>query len=571
LSDCLFFNNSANDPLVGYGSGGGALLGANATLIDTIFLSNTANNKGGAIYGFYGITLTHSSFYSNTARFGGGVYEEYMATLVNSEFVGNSALDAGGGLYVPDAVTMTGTTFLRNSTSGGGGGMYAGYVATLTNSSFISNVATYGGGGLSSSGAATLTGTQFISNVAGISGGGAYFGAGSNVSQRRMTNSLLAGNRAGQGDGLFIDLPTRSAVILHTTFADAGFAPHAALYVQAGTVGITNTIFASHSIAINVSGGAVFQDYNLFFGNGADTMGTVGDGGHSLEGDPRFVDPGGNDYHLGIYSPAIDMGANVAVNRDFEGDARPQGTGFDIGFDESPYTSVVDAGVTKSASSSTLERGQSLTYTLVFSNAGPYVATGVQLTDIVPANLISVSYSSSGAALVPNGGNSYVWQVANLPPGAGGMVTITGVLTGTRGGTIFTNTATIATTTAEVNPANNSSAVDVTVTNAPPVAASDLYTISTNSTLTVMAPGLLTNDFDANGDMLTATLESGPTAGSLSLQPDGSFSFTPPLDFAGVVMFTYRASDGTATSNTATTTITVTEVEHKLYLPLLRR
>ena len=78
--------------------------------------------------------------------------------------------------------------------------------------------------------------------------------------------------------------------------------------------------------------------------------------------------------------------------------------------------------------------------------------------------------------------------------------------------------------------------------------------------LTVAAPGVLGNDTDVDGDALTAVLVSGPANGTLTLNADGSFTYTPDANFNGTDSFTYKASDGTADSNVATVTITVTPV-----------
>ena len=76
--------------------------------------------------------------------------------------------------------------------------------------------------------------------------------------------------------------------------------------------------------------------------------------------------------------------------------------------------------------------------------------------------------------------------------------------------------------------------------------------------LTVAAPGVLGNDTDPDGDPLTAALVTGPSHGTLTLNGNGSFTYTPAGNFTGSDSFTYRASDGTLTSNPATVTITVT-------------
>jgi VCBS repeat-containing protein len=97
-----------------------------------------------------------------------------------------------------------------------------------------------------------------------------------------------------------------------------------------------------------------------------------------------------------------------------------------------------------------------------------------------------------------------------------------------------------------------------TVTNQAPAAAGDAFSTAEDTVLTVAAPGVLGNDADPDGDPLTAALVTGPSHGTLTLNVDGSFSYTPAADFAGSDSFTYRASDGTLTSNVATVTISVT-------------
>jgi len=105
----------------------------------------------------------------------------------------------------------------------------------------------------------------------------------------------------------------------------------------------------------------------------------------------------------------------------------------------------------------------------------------------------------------------------------------------------------------------------VTITVAPiqdaPVAVADSYTMNEDTTLTIAAPGVLTNDTDAEGDALTADLVSAPTVGTLTLNADGSFTYTPPADYFGTVTFTYRAYDGVAYSAPATVTITIAPIQ----------
>ena len=97
---------------------------------------------------------------------------------------------------------------------------------------------------------------------------------------------------------------------------------------------------------------------------------------------------------------------------------------------------------------------------------------------------------------------------------------------------------------------------------APPVAGDDNYTTAEDTVLNVSAPGLLQNDNDPDGDPVVFFISSAPTSGSVSIDPSnsGAFTYTPNPNFNGVVTFTYRLYDGTAFSNLATVTITVTPV-----------
>jgi len=90
-----------------------------------------------------------------------------------------------------------------------------------------------------------------------------------------------------------------------------------------------------------------------------------------------------------------------------------------------------------------------------------------------------------------------------------------------------------------------------------PVAVHDTYTTPEDTRLVVASSGILTNDSDVEGDTLTTVLESGPANGGLELYSDGSFVYTPTLNYNGVITFTYRAVGGGEESNTGTVTITV--------------
>ena len=78
----------------------------------------------------------------------------------------------------------------------------------------------------------------------------------------------------------------------------------------------------------------VSQDYNLFFGNTANIFGSVSGGTHNVSGNPLFIDPASGNYHLGLGSAALNVGLDVGVSQDIDGDVRPTNGGFDLGYDE---------------------------------------------------------------------------------------------------------------------------------------------------------------------------------------------------------------------------------------------
>ncbi|MGD9201352.1 MAG: Ig-like domain-containing protein, partial [Chitinispirillia bacterium] len=102
----------------------------------------------------------------------------------------------------------------------------------------------------------------------------------------------------------------------------------------------------------------------------------------------------------------------------------------------------------------------------------------------------------------------------------------------------------------------------VGVNNDPPTANNDNYSTNEDTPLNVTAPGLLSNDNDVDGDTLTAILVEAvdPLKGTLLLNSDGSFLFTPIAHFNGTATFTYQAFDGMVNSNLAAVTITVNPI-----------
>jgi hypothetical protein len=93
------------------------------------------------------------------------------------------------------------------------------------------------------------------------------------------------------------------------------------------------------------------------------------------------------------------------------------------------------------------------------------------------------------------------------------------------------------------------------LSNAAPIAVDDSAEVDQDESVVIDA---LSNDTDADGDLLTATIVSGPSSGSVTpLSTNGSFTYTPGANFSGTDSFTYTASDGIASSNEATVSVNV--------------
>jgi len=156
--------------------------------------------------------------------------------------------------------------------------------------------------------------------------------------------------------------------------------------------------------------------------------------------------------------------------------------------------------------------------------------------------------SAQGAAMTVNADGSFSYD----PTGAAALQALA---QGDAVGDTFTYTI--------EDPDGGSDTATVTVTvdgvNDAPTAVGDNFATDEDTTLNAPAPGVLVNDTDPDtGDSLTAVLDTGPSnASSFTLNPDGSFDYTPVLNFNGDDTFTYHASDGTASSATVTVTLTV--------------
>jgi uncharacterized repeat protein (TIGR01451 family) len=117
----------------------------------------------------------------------------------------------------------------------------------------------------------------------------------------------------------------------------------------------------------------------------------------------------------------------------------PDAFGGDLAF-QAHFISPLD--ITKTVTPTLAAPGETITYTLSFTNYSTTLASGVVLTDVIPYSVTVQSVISSGVAITDTGAvPPHVWEVADVAPGEGGAITITAVIDSDLARGTFTNTA----------------------------------------------------------------------------------------------------------------------------------
>ena len=328
---------------LGFGFGGGLYaMGLDAR--GTVFISNTASSLSAAGYGGGAYlssnpsTLEDVSFIGNlSSAGGGGLNAGAPLALINVAFISNTTQGSGGGL-IGQSVAISGGVFDRNTSAGAGGALYAFSNLTVVGAKLTNNAANNNGGGVYAGGSVWVTSTLFIRNSA-QDGGGLYQ---SPAGDAHIVNALFARNQSAPTQAAAIAFAaTGSFSMVHSTIVDNVFNPASAISIDNGNAAsdLRDNIISGHGIGLNLLNGGSYEDYNLYFNNSTNVTGPVTFGGHSLpNAAPQFINPLNDDYHLRFTSPAINAGINVGVDFDIDGQRRPIGSGFDIGFDEAAGT-----------------------------------------------------------------------------------------------------------------------------------------------------------------------------------------------------------------------------------------
>jgi len=335
-------------------AGGVTLFNSDGLINNNRIISNTASNGGGIMILSGTATLLHNDILSNTAFYagGGGVCIAYgsIATVNNNVIRDNRAIAyGGGGVEVFDAQAVLRNNLIENNfvnspwgySSGGGVSVDATGRAELIENTIRNNVVSGSlwarGGGVDVDGNSSVTMTgNLIENNAASQGGGLSV---ARLSTATVANNLFV-NNIGSSE---IHLEGGEARLLHNTLA--GNASSTVLYVTSyqdqwtpltfSTAALTNTLIASYTVGVNVSQGNTVTLNSLLWHGTPITVSQTGTATvivhNEIHGDPRFIDPAHDDYHLAFDSAAIDHGVDAGVYTDLDGNVRPIGAGFDIG------------------------------------------------------------------------------------------------------------------------------------------------------------------------------------------------------------------------------------------------
>jgi len=417
--------------------GGIAVVSSDATVEDNDITENVGGRGGGGIqFGSYSTGRIYNNRILDNrgeATGGGGVHFWFSSPdFISNTVLGNTGVTAGGGMHIESSSPLVRDNVITDNhtdDNGGGVNIISGSEPTLIGNTVARNTASVVGGGIfCHKSAPHILQNEIVDNKS-PNGGGLSF-AGSVGFE--VINNVIARNEATvDGGGIRLASTSRGEIVNNTIVDnDLGSGGEAISLRNDATAWITNNILVGHKYGVWAREQAsATVEYNNVWQNSVARYSGVSPGPGSISCDPQFADRSGGDYHLSFGSCAIDVGTNGgAPDVDFDDDLRPMdgdldGTAWwDMGADEYQYP----VWVTKEASTSAVDPGDSITYNITYRNNGATIATNMVVTDTLSADLINPDYTFSGPNITLRLGTVYVWDVVDdLSPGAEGTITIT--------------------------------------------------------------------------------------------------------------------------------------------------
>ncbi|MFN2183190.1 MAG: multicopper oxidase domain-containing protein [Anaerolineae bacterium] len=218
-----------------------------------------------------------------------------------------------------------------------------------------------------------------------------------------------------------------------------------------------------------------------------------------------------------------------------------------------------DLAVTKAVDNPAPASGSTIEYTLVATNDGPDAATGVAVTDLLPAGVTYVADSGGGVYSSATG----IWDIGPLAVASPVTLIITGTVSGP-GGTVITNTAAIVGAVVDLNPANDTASAALTIAattdlavtkavdNPTPISGSTIeYSIVVTNIGPDAATGVAVTDLLPAGVTYVADSGGGVYSSATGIWDIGPLAVGTPASL--VITATVDANaDGTTILNTAT-------------------
>jgi VCBS repeat-containing protein/predicted outer membrane repeat protein len=614
LTTVTFSGNKAN-------TGGGGMINDNSSpiLTDVTFDSNAATTSGfgGGMFNQANSapSLSNVSFISNDAYYGGGMSNSgSVPSLLGVSFTSNTATRGGGIYNTASSPSLTNVTFDLNDAVNYGGGMCNTALSnpTLSGVNFTANLANYGAGIYNNNSSPTLETVTFDSNVTSASGNGA--GMYNVVNSHPSLAGVTFNNNNGRfGAGMYNDAssPTLTDVAFtyNTGEEGGGIYNNNLSNPELDNVSFEMNIVTLYGGGIcNINSSPILRSVTFT----SNTATQHGGGMYNASGsapqlaDVTFSQNTANQYGGGMY---IHSSTPTLVNVDFSGNhADNFGGGLYLQLSSPSLANVrlmnntanMGGGIYNSSSYPTLVNTTFYANSVTGQGGGMYntasnptiyntimwANTPNQVNNVGSSPVINYSDIQGGC---PSGSSCPVIISSDplfVNPGASDLsLKITSPAIDAGNNTLVPadvldldqdlNTAEPLPYDLSGNPrfVDDLAVTDTGVGPAPvvdmgvyergdlaPVAVNDSYTTNESTLLSVAVPGVLGNDSDPNGDTLTAVLDTDVTHGTLTLNSNGSFNYTPVAQYHGSDSFTYHATDGWLGSTIATVNLTITSI-----------
>ncbi|MEQ9305443.1 MAG: Ig-like domain-containing protein, partial [Marinoscillum sp.] len=210
-----------------------------------------------------------------------------------------------------------------------------------------------------------------------------------------------------------------------------------------------------------------------------------------------------------------------------------------------------DLSIAKTVDNSTPTVGENVVFTLTVGNAGPSNATLVSAVDRLPSGYTYVGDNGDGAYVASSG----VWTIGNLEAGTKQSLNITAKVNASGE---YTNKANVDGGQDDPDPSNDEDEVspDPVSINNGIVAQDDSYTMDED---TELVADVLANDSDPDGDnlIINTTPIDDVDHGTLVINANGTFSYTPDQGFVGTDTFIYEICDDAVDSKCDQATVTI--------------